>query len=131
MVFRNRIADILILSLRPSQLMLSLAAFVLAVVANIDVFAYPIDSWLVTLLFGLYGVANGYCGIVTTKTTIVQRVRYSTAMFGVCLWSVALAIEISTHDITSVVIHILPIITEAWVIAQLSSKVRDTDRRAL
>jgi predicted membrane-bound spermidine synthase len=133
----NRLADILVLSLRPAQLMLCAAAFGMAFsILGIHVLHHAqylpfISNWIIVALFGGYGSASAYCSFVTKRSKHDELLRKLSASVGIGLWSIAFAVEMLTHDADSMVVHVMPICAEAWALAQIASKVREQDRRAL
>jgi len=134
---KTRLADILMLSLRPTQLMLSAFA-VMMLVAILFQHAIPgiayvpsVSSYWAVGLFGLYGALSAYCGFAVTRSPRCVTVRYGSSFLGVVLWSLVFAAELANHDSDSMIAYLMPICIEAMVIAQLTAKVREQDRRAL
>jgi predicted membrane-bound spermidine synthase len=134
---KNRLADILVLSLRPAQLMLCVSAFFMAVAIYFEHIARDaeyisfINPWLVVVIFTAYSVSSAYCCFVTSKSKYDLVLRNGSAGLGILLWSLSFVVEMLSHDFDTMVIHVMPICAEAWALAQLASRVRDLDRRAL
>lgn len=135
--FINRLADILVLSLRPAQLMLSAAAFGMAasiLVAHVLHSAQYLpflNTWIIVVLFASYSGTSAYCSFVTARGKHEEWIRKVSSGLGILLWSIAFAVEMLTHDADSMIVHVMPICAEAWALAQIASKVREQDRRAL
>jgi hypothetical protein len=134
---KNRLADILVLSLRPAQLMLFVSAFCMAiaiffehVASGIPLISF-INTWLIIAVFVAYGTSSAYCCFATTKSKYDLAIRNTSAGLGILVWSLSFATEMIMHDFDTMVIHLMPICAEAWALAQIASKVRDLDRRAL
>ena len=137
MILKTRLVDILALSLRPTQLLLALAAFVMVTVILYNHFVVGgqyfsvVSDWLVVSLFIVYSAASLYCCLVVDRAKHDAIIRYSSAIIGVLAWSLVFASNLLTRDVDSIVTYLIPIAAEAWAIAQLTSGVRELDRRAL
>jgi len=135
----NRIGDILMLSLRPAQMMLSTSALIMAMILFMEggqlVQPYTIHThlnpYIASSLFLVYGCVTMYLVLAIQQSTILKAIRYATALTGLVLWSSALVLELIMNPVPSTVLHVMPILAEVWAIAQLMSKIREMDRRAL
>lgn len=138
MTLSTKLADILVLSQRPTQLMLCISAFLiaLAIIYRVSIGEPPyllptFNNWIAAALFAIYSVICRYCCFSITKTTYHTVLQYTSSITGVILWSTIFAVEMSSHHLDSMALYLMPVVAEAWSLAQLTSKVRQRDRRAL
>jgi hypothetical protein len=141
--FVQRLGDILLLSLRPVQLLLAVSAFVVAISVAItytisgpivvDLYSYhiTISVWIAVLAFSIYAGLSLYCSMVVYRAGTDSVVRYGTTVTGLVLWTMVFTLELLLNFSTLVGLRIIPIFAEGLIIAQLMSDVRSQDRRAL
>lgn len=138
MNLKTRFADILVLSLRPTQLTLAASAALMAVslvygilTGSATHFSHDWINWIIAAAFAGYSISSGYCSLVTTRSAYATVIHYGSAITGVMLWTIVFAIELASQHPNPIAVHLMPVIAEAWAIAQLASHVRQKDRRAL
>lgn len=141
--FVQRLGDILLLSLRPVQLLLAVSAFVVAISVAItytisgpivvDLYSYciTINVWVAVIAFSIYAGLSLYCSMVVHRAGTDLVVRYGTTIAGLVLWTTVFTLELLLNFSTLVGLRIIPIFAEGLIIAQLMSDVRSQDRRAL
>lgn len=141
--FVQRLGDILLLSLRPVQLLLAISAVVVAISVAItytisgpivvDLYSYciTINVWIAVIVFSTYAGLSLYCSMVVYRAGTDSIVRYSTTITGLALWTIVFTLEVLLNFSTLVGLRIIPIFAEGLIIAQLMSDVRSQDRRAL
>lgn len=137
--FAHRLGDILLLSLRPVQLMLAVSALVVATVVAINgpvVTAFP-ASYLTANIYATITIFVVYAGLSLYCSTSVHRsmfnpiIQYTTAIVGLILWTTAFILEVLVDSSPLLGLYIVPVLAECWVLAQLMSDVRSQDRRVL
>ena len=112
------------------------ALVVLILLIGGDVAVQPYNSHLslnayaVALVFAVYAGFSLYCSM-STRIKYSSAIRYSTTVVGLVLWSIAFVLELMLDATPLAPLHIIPILVEGWIIAQLMSNVRQQDRRAL
>lgn len=135
----KRLGDILMLSLRPAQLMLATSAAVMALIFFAEggdaIQPYAdhlyVNAYVAAAMFLVYACASLYCSMSVKKHKHTVKFRYITAFTGLFLWTIMLALEMLIDKAPSTVLHAMPICAEGWVIAQLMSNIHEQDRRAL
>ncbi len=141
----HKLYDLLTTSLKPVHALVSIAAFVVCVLVGIELtlsepnvhasdlalLASFTNGWIVLGCFLIYSVGSAYSCLSSARTTFSKRTRYAVSMLGICLWSADMAAVLVHSTAGTSVLHVMPIIAEMWVLVQLSSNIRDQDRRKL
>lgn len=135
----HRLGDILLLSLRPAQLILAVSAAIIAISffiggpATTAPYASRVDvnACTVALLFAVYAGFSLYCSLTVRRAGYSTFIRYATAVTGLTIWTVSFVLELLVDPTPLAMLHVMPVLTEGCIIAQLMSNVRQQDRRAL
>jgi hypothetical protein len=140
---KHRIRDVLLQSLRPMQLMLAVAAFEMvtfiirdhlypsSIATSITFMNNEIHPVILSISFIIYGAATLYNCLSVEYHVWSQRIRYSSAIVGIILWSFAFAAAMLVGYEGTSLLHLGPVCAEAWVLAQLMSNLRELDRRKI
>lgn len=137
--FVQRLGDILLLSLRPVQLMLAISAFVVAIFVLLSGAAasslYSLyvttNAFVVVIMFIVYAGLSLYCSTTVYRVGVNQWTRYGTTIVGLVIWTITFILEVLVESTPLVGLHIVPVLAEGWILAQLMSDVRSQDRRVL
>ena len=135
----DRIKEISMLSLRPMQLMLVgfalLTTFTILYTSRGTIRPYSdishIHPYILAAIFLLYAGSTAYSSLTLSRSLYAKVLRYSSSTLGILIWSIVFAAEVVVQRTGASLLSIGPACMEAWALAQLISKIHDTDRRAL
>jgi len=136
---RDRVKEISMLSLRPMQLMLvAFATLTIITILHTSHSTFRpysdlshIHPYALAGIFFVYAGLTAYSCLTLSKSFYTKMLRYSSSSLGILLWSIVFAAEVVTQRTGASMLSIGPACMEAWALAQLISKIHDTDRRAL
>lgn len=139
---RTRLKFLLLMPLKPVQLMLavtSITTLLSLLVSNghlnylfTDIHGYGNATRVVLAsLLVVYALLNTYCCISIRHTRVSKLIRYTATLLGILIWSFCLTLELTIDSWSTTFLPIIPILAESWALAQLISKVREADRRAI